>query len=122
MGTWNVPPIGRFAREKGNYHDPPRRIAEWEGPVDAHRRTYKFRPNAADLRVDMKRLRDWTPPAGFTFQGHWATADGGMLIAEVENAAAASEATAALSDLVEFHLVPVMAIMESEVLPSLWPT
>jgi ABC-type anion transport system duplicated permease subunit len=36
-----------------------------------------------------------------------------MLIADAENAAAALEATAAFSDLIEFHLVPVLDIMES---------
>jgi hypothetical protein len=36
-----------------------------------------------------------------------------MFIAEAESAAAAFEATAAFSDLIEFHLVPLMDIMES---------
>ncbi len=76
--------------------------------------TYKFRPGA-DQRVGLKRFQAWTPPAGFTFQGHWAAADsmGGMFIAEAESAAVAFEATSAFGDLIEFHLVPVLDIMES---------
>jgi len=42
-----------------------------------------------------------------------ADGQGGMFIAEAESAAAALEATVAFSDLIEFHLVPVMDIMES---------
>jgi hypothetical protein len=36
-----------------------------------------------------------------------------MFIAEVDSAAAAFEATAAFSDLIEFEIVPVLEIMES---------
>jgi hypothetical protein len=76
--------------------------------------TYRFRAGA-DQRVGLKRFQAWTPPAGFTFQGHWATADGmgGMFIAEADSAAAAFEATGAFADLIEFQLVPVLDIMES---------
>jgi hypothetical protein len=76
--------------------------------------TYKFR-TGVDQRVGLKRFQAWTPPAGFTFHGHWARADGmgGMSIAEAESAAAAFEATGAFGDLIEFHLVPVLDIMES---------
>jgi hypothetical protein len=62
--------------------------------------TYKFR-TGVDQRVGLKRFQAWTPPAGFTFHGHWA------------RAAAAFEATGAFGDLIEFHLVPVLDIMES---------
>lgn len=76
--------------------------------------TYRFRPGA-DQRTGLKRFQAWTPPAGFSFQGHWATADGmgGMFIAEADSAAAALEATAAFGDLLEFQLVPVLDIMEA---------
>ena len=76
--------------------------------------TYRFRAGN-DPRVGLKRFQAWTPPTGFTFQGHWATADGngGMFIAEADSAAAALEATAAFADLIEFQLVPVLDIMES---------
>jgi len=59
----------------------------------------------------------WKPPAGFTFQGHWHTADGmgGMFIAEADSAADSLEATAAFADLLEFHVVPVLDIMEAVV-------
>ena len=68
--------------------------------------TYKFRPSGADQRIGLMRFQAWTPPAAFTFRGHWATADGmgGMFIAEAESAAAAFEATAAFSDRIELHL------------------
>ncbi len=57
----------------------------------------------------------WTPPTGFTFQSHYARADGngGIFIAEAENAAAVFEASAAFSDLIEFEIVPVLDIAES---------
>jgi len=76
--------------------------------------TYKFR-SGVDPRSGLKRFQVWAPPAGFTFHGHWATADGmgGMFIAEAESAAAALEASSAFADLIEFHLVPVLDIMES---------
>jgi hypothetical protein len=75
---------------------------------------YKFRPNT-DQEVGLKRFGAWSPPAGFSFQGHWARADGtgGMFVAEVDSAAAAFEATAAFSDLIEFEIVPALEIMES---------
>jgi Protein of unknown function (DUF3303) len=77
--------------------------------------TYRFRASVDDQRVGLKRFQAWTPPVGFTFQGHWATADGmgGMFIAEADSAAAALEATAAFADLIEFQLVPVLDIMEA---------
>jgi hypothetical protein len=76
--------------------------------------TYRFRPGV-DQRAGLKRFQAWKPPAGFTFQGHWATADGmgGMFIAEAESAAVAFEAAATFSDLLEFHTVPVLDIMEA---------
>ncbi|MBV9580367.1 MAG: DUF3303 family protein [Chloroflexi bacterium] len=76
--------------------------------------TYRFR-EGTDQRVGLKRFQAWTPPAGFSFHGHWATADGagGMFIAEADSAALVFEATSAFSDLIDFHLVPVLDIMES---------
>lgn len=76
--------------------------------------TYRFRAGV-DQRIGLKRFQAWQPPAGFTFQGHWATADGGggMFIAEAESAAVALEATAAFADMVEFNVVPVLDIMEA---------
>jgi hypothetical protein len=76
--------------------------------------TYRFRAGA-DLRVGLKRFQAWTPPAGFSFQGHWATADGmgGMFVAEADSAAVAFEVAATFSDLLEFHIVPVLDIMEA---------
>jgi hypothetical protein len=76
--------------------------------------TYQFR-SGVDQRTGLKRFQAWKPPAGFTFQGHWSTADGmgGMFIAETDSAAAAFEATATFADLLEFHLVPVLDIMEA---------
>jgi Protein of unknown function (DUF3303) len=76
--------------------------------------TYRFRAGV-DQRVGLKRFQAWTPPDGFAFQGHWGTADGmgGMFIADVDSAAAAFEATAAFSDLIEFQIVPVLDIMEA---------
>jgi Protein of unknown function (DUF3303) len=76
--------------------------------------TYRFRAGV-DQRVGLKRFQAWKPPAGFTFQGHWATADGmgGMFIAEAESAAAAFEAAAAFADLLDFNIVPVLDIMEA---------
>jgi hypothetical protein len=75
---------------------------------------YRFRPGT-DQRVGLKRFLAWTPPVGFTFEGHWALADGtgGVFIADAETAAAAFEATGAFSDLIEFELVPVIEIAES---------
>lgn len=35
--------------------------------------TYRFRAGV-DQRIGLKRFQAWQPPAGFTFQGHWATA------------------------------------------------
>ena len=76
--------------------------------------TYRFR-DGADQRVGLKRFQAWKPPAGFTFQGHWTTADGmgGMFIAETDSAAAAFEAAAAFADLLDFNIVPVLDIMEA---------
>ena len=76
--------------------------------------SYRFR-GGVDQRVGLKRFQAWKPPAGFTFQGHWATADGmgGMFIAEADTAAAAFEAAAAFADLLEFNMVPVLDIMEA---------
>jgi hypothetical protein len=76
--------------------------------------TYRFR-SGVDQRVGLKRFQAWTPPAGFAFQGHWSTADGmgGMFVAETDSAAAALEAAATFSDLLEFNIVPVVDIMEA---------
>jgi hypothetical protein len=76
--------------------------------------TYRFRAGV-DQRVGLKRFQAWKPPAGFSFQGHWTTADGmgGMFIAEADSAAAAFEATAPFADLLEFKMVPVLEIMEA---------
>jgi len=76
--------------------------------------SYRFYPGT-DQRVGLKRFLAWTPPAGFTFQGHWARADntGGVFIAEVGTAAAAFEATGAFADLIQFELTPVIDIAES---------
>lgn len=76
--------------------------------------SYRFRPGV-DQRIGLKRFQAWQPPAGFSFQGHWATADGagGMFVAEAESAAAAFEATATFTDVLEFQLVPVLDIMEA---------
>jgi hypothetical protein len=75
---------------------------------------YRFRPGV-DQRVGLKRFQVWTPPEGFTFQGHWARSDsmGGVFLAEVATAAAALEATTAFGDMIEFELVPVVDIVES---------
>lgn len=75
---------------------------------------YRFRPGT-DQRVGLKRFLAWTPPAGFTFQGHWTRADGtgGVFIAEADSAAATFEAAGAFSDLIEFELTPVIDIAES---------
>ena len=69
--------------------------------------TYRFRAGV-DQRIGLKRFQAWKPPAGFSFQGHWATADGmgGMFIAEADSPAAAFEATATFADLLDFHVVP----------------
>ncbi len=76
--------------------------------------TYQF-VTGADQKAGLKRFQAWQPPAGFTFQGHWTTADGrgGIFIAEVDSAAAAFEASAAFADMAEFHIVPVLDITES---------
>jgi hypothetical protein len=76
--------------------------------------SYRFR-SGVDRRAGLKRFQVWSPPEGFTFQGHWTRADGmgGMFLAEAESAAAALEATSAFSDLFEFELVPVLDIMDS---------
>jgi hypothetical protein len=76
--------------------------------------SYRFQ-DGADRRAGMTRFLAWTPPAGFTFQGHWSTADGigGMFVAEVESAAAALEATTSFADLFIFEIVPVVDIMEA---------
>ena len=76
--------------------------------------TYRFRAGV-DQRDGLKRFQAWKPPAGFTFQGHWTTADGmgGMFIAEADSAAAAFEAAATFADLLEFNIVPVLDIMEA---------
>jgi hypothetical protein len=76
--------------------------------------TYQFRAGV-DQGDGLKRFQAWQPPAGFTFQGHWTTADGmgGIFIAEVDSAAAAFEASEAFADMVEFHIVPVLDINES---------
>ena len=78
--------------------------------------TYRYRAGV-DQRIGLKRFQAWKPPAGFTFQGHWHTADGmgGMFIAEADSAADSLEATAAFADLLEFHVVPVLDIMEAVV-------
>jgi Protein of unknown function (DUF3303) len=75
---------------------------------------YRFRPGS-DQRVGLKRFLAWSPPAGFTFHGHWQRADGtgGVFIAEVDTVAAAFEAASAFSDLIEFELAPVIDIAES---------
>ena len=75
---------------------------------------YRFR-SGIDQRAGLKRFMSWNPPAGFTFQGHWARADGngGIFIAEAESAAAVFEAAGAFADLIDFEIVPVMDIMES---------
>jgi Domain of unknown function (DUF3303) len=76
--------------------------------------TYQFRAGV-DQGDGLKRFQAWQPPAGFTFQGHWTTADGmgAIFIAEVDSAAAAFEASEAFADMVEFHIVPVLDINES---------
>ena len=76
--------------------------------------TYRFRAGV-DQRIGRKRFQAWQPPAGFSFQGHWATADGtgGIFIADVDSAAATFEAAAAFADMAEFHIVPVLDINES---------
>ena len=76
--------------------------------------SYQFHPGM-EQGAGLKRFLAWTPPEGFAFQGHWAHADGsgGMFVAEVETSAAAFEATAAFSDLMDFDLVPAIEIMES---------
>ena len=76
--------------------------------------TYQFR-SGVDQRIGLKRFQAWKPPAGFSFQGHWTTADGmgGMFIAEVDSAVVAYEVSATFSDLLEFHIVPVLDIMEA---------
>ncbi len=75
---------------------------------------YRFR-GPIDARVGLKRFLAWTPPTGFAFQGHWATADGkgGLFVADAETAAAAFEATAVFADIIEFDIVPVVDIAES---------
>jgi hypothetical protein len=75
---------------------------------------YRFRAGV-DQSTGLKRFQAWTPPAGFTFQGHWSRADGmgGMFVAEADNAAAALQATTAFSDLLEFELVPIVDIIEA---------
>jgi hypothetical protein len=76
--------------------------------------TYQFRPGV-DQRTGLKRFQAWKPPAGFSFQGHWTTADGmgGMFIAEADSAATAYEVSATFADMLEFHIVPVLDIMEA---------
>jgi hypothetical protein len=76
--------------------------------------TYQFRAGA-DRAAGLKRFQAWKPPAGVTFQGHWATADGmgGIFIAEADSAAAALEATEAFADLLEFRIAPVLDITEA---------
>jgi hypothetical protein len=76
--------------------------------------TYRFRPGT-DQRIGLKRFQAWKPPAGFDFHGHWTTADGmgGMFIAEADSVATAFEVTATFADLLDFHLVPVLDIMEA---------
>ena len=76
--------------------------------------SYRFLPGT-DRGAGLKRFLAWTPPSGFTFQGHWALADnaGGVFIAEAETAAAAFEATGAFADLIAFELTPVIDIAES---------
>lgn len=75
---------------------------------------YRFR-SGTDQRVSLRRFLAWTPPSGFTFQGHWTRADGtgGVFLAEADTAAAAFEAAGAFSDLIEFDLAPVVDIAES---------
>jgi hypothetical protein len=76
--------------------------------------TYRYRAGV-DQRIGLKRFQAWKPPAGFTFQGHWHTADGmgGIFVAEADSAVVALEATATFADLMEFHVVPVVDIMEA---------
>jgi hypothetical protein len=76
--------------------------------------SYRYRPGG-DQRIGLRRFQAWKPPAGFSFQGHWATADGmgGMFLAEADSPAAAFEATATFADLLEFSIVPVLDIMEA---------
>ena len=76
--------------------------------------TYRFR-QGVDQRTGLKRFQAWRPPAGFSFHGHWATADGmgGMFVAEADTAGAAIEATTTFADMLDFHLVPVLDIMEA---------
>ena len=75
---------------------------------------YRFRVTD-DRRAGLKRFMAWTPPPGFTFKGHWTSADGkgGLFVAEADTAAAAFEAVSAFGDLIEFDLVPIIDIMES---------
>lgn len=49
---------------------------------------YRFR-TGVDQRAGLKRFQARKPPADFSFQAHWATADGmgGMFIAETTRAA-----------------------------------
>ncbi len=76
--------------------------------------TYRFR-SGVDQRNGLKRFQAWQPPAGFSFLGHWVTADGagGMFIAEAESAAVALEASAAFADMVDLQVVPILDIMEA---------
>ncbi len=76
--------------------------------------TYKFRPTL-DPGAGLRRFQAWSPPSGFSFQGHWARADGagGMFLAEAESPSAVLEATVAFADLMDFEIVPVVDIMES---------
>src|SRR5256885_14085878 len=82
---------------------------------DALGGTYQF-VTGADQKAGLKRFQAWQPPAGFTFQVHWATADGtgGIFIADVDSAAATFEAAAAFADMAEFHNVPLLDIRSGE--------
>jgi hypothetical protein len=52
----------------------------------------------------------WLFVPGSLGHGRW---HGGMFIAEADSAAAAIEATLTFADILEFHLVPVLDIMEA---------
>src|SRR5262249_26864858 len=78
------------------------------------RGTYQF-VTGADQKAGLRRFQAWQPPAGFSYQGHWTTADGmgGTFIARTDSAPPAFAAAAAFADMAEFHIVPVLEINES---------
>jgi len=71
-------------------------------------------PTGVDQRVGLKRFQAWTLRLASHFmalgEGRW---HGRNVHRRGESAAAAFEATGAFGDLIEFHLVPVLDIMES---------